>query len=161
MEKKTISYICDKKKSYFLFDTSCIALGSEDGLPNSCSSLPQFLEILNSLSLAVETIFRPTKLRSFVICFIIVLPLALECDELSITYLLVFFSPTSRLPLCFFSNFSLFLPENLSPRLFIVSSLVLKRMSFLYLTLELPTTTVQYLWQRNSKHKIQEKLVIR
>ena len=95
-------HIYDEKR-YFLFDTSCIALGSED-LPNSCSSSPQFLEILNSLSLAVETIFRPAKLRSFVICFIIVLPLVLECDELSITYLLVFFSPTSRHPPCFFSQ---------------------------------------------------------
>lgn len=93
-------YICSKKNSYFSLRYPVYYFG-EDDLPNFSSFLTKLPEILNSLSLPVETIFRSAKLQSPVICFIIVLPLVLECDELSITYLLVFFSPTSR----FFASF--------------------------------------------------------
>lgn len=94
--KRHIYLFEKKKKKLLLLEISCILFHGEDDLPNSSFSSTKLREILNSLSLPVETIFRSAKLQSPVICFIIVLPSVLECDELSITYLPVFFLPTSR-----------------------------------------------------------------
>lgn len=120
---ETHIYLFQKKK-LLLLEISCILFHGEDDLPNFSSSSTKLPEILNSLSLPVETIFRSAKLQSPRHLFYHRSPLGPRVwrvvDNLSSSFLFTHFSF-----LCFLSNFPPFSPENLSPRLFIVSLLFL------------------------------------
>lgn len=78
--------IFEKKVSKALVDTSCIPTWRRRRPAKFLLLVARTSRnIEQPLSLAVETIFRPAKLRCFVVCFITVLPLVLGSDELSIT----------------------------------------------------------------------------